>query len=423
VNQLQSLRGMVDILPEQTQLWQRVEMAASEQFHRAGFKEIRTPLLEATDLFSRSIGEETDVVGKEMYTFLDRGDRSCTLRPEGTASVVRAVLEHGLLKQGPQRLWYGGPMFRYERPQAGRQRQFHQIGVECFGMNSPRCDVEVISIAWDLLDSLGLKGLALELNSLGTFEDRNRYRTKLVEWFQDRFEDLDLDSQQRLETNPLRILDSKNPNTQSILRDAPTLGEFLCDESSDRFLAVQDSLKALKIPFDINPRLVRGLDYYCHTAFEITSKHLGAQSTVCGGGRYDGLVEQLGGSATSGIGWAIGMERLMMLLDESTSVQISPDIYFVNRGEVAQIKALVLARKLRAASLIVELDSSGASFGKQFKRADRCGATWAMVLGDDEASSGQVRIKKLHPLSDSSDKIEFLASDADLDGLLALLRD
>ena len=423
MNQLQSLRGMVDILPEQTQLWQRVEMAASEQFHRAGFKEIRTPLLEATDLFSRSIGEETDVVGKEMYTFLDRGDRSCTLRPEGTASVVRAVLEHGLLKQGPQRLWYGGPMFRYERPQAGRQRQFHQIGVECFGMNSPRCDVEVISIAWDLLDSLGLKGLALELNSLGTFEDRNRYRTKLVEWFQDRFEDLDLDSQQRLETNPLRILDSKNPNTQSILRDAPTLGEFLCDESSDRFLAVQDSLKALKIPFDINPRLVRGLDYYCHTAFEITSKHLGAQSTVCGGGRYDGLVAQLGGSATSGIGWAIGMERLMMLLDESTSVQISPDIYFVNRGEVAQIKALVLARKLRAASLIVELDSSGASFGKQFKRADRCGATWAMVLGDDEASSGQVRIKKLHPLSDSSDKIEFLASDADLDGLLALLRD
>ncbi len=414
---------MVDILPEQTQLWQAVELVAREQLQCAGFKEIRTPLLEVTDLFSRSIGEQTDVVGKEMYTFSDRGDRSCTLRPEGTASVVRAALEHGLLKQGPQRLWYGGPMFRYERPQAGRQRQFHQIGVECFGMNSPRCDVEVISIAWDLLDSLGLNDLALELNSLGSSEDRNRYRNKLVEWFQDRYEELDVDSQQRLQNNPLRILDSKDPKTQSLLREAPVLEEYLCNESSERFLAVQDSLKALQIPFKINPRLVRGLDYYSHTAFEITSKHLGSQATVCGGGRYDGLVEQLGGSATSGIGWAIGMERLMILLGDSISGPTSPDVYFINRGEEAQIKALVLARKLRAASMKVELDGSGASFAKQFKRADRCGAAWAMVLGDDEVSTGQVRIKKLHSHKDSSEKIEFLASANDLDRLLALLRD
>ena len=422
MNQIQSLRGMVGILPAQSQRWQAVELVAREQFHRAGFQEIRTPVIEATELFSRSIGEATDVVGKEMYSFPDRGERSCTLRPEGTASVVRAALEHGLLNQGPQRLWYSGPMFRYERPQAGRQRQFHQIGVECFGMNTPRCDVEVISLSWDLLHCLGLNDLILELNSLGSPEDRKCYRGKLVSWLQDRFEELDSDSKQRLETNPLRILDSKNPNTQSLLIDAPKLEDSLSDESLARFDAIKNCLEALKIPFKLNPRLVRGLDYYCHTAFEITSQNLGSQATVCGGGRYDGLVEQLGGPKASGIGWAIGMERLVMLLDDCIAEGSRPHAYLVNRGEKAELKALDLARSLRAEGLAVELDGSGSSFGKQFKRADRCGAAWAIVLGDDEAISGQVRLKKLHSTKDSSGAEELLTSSSDLEGLLALLR-
>ncbi len=413
---------MVDILPEQTQLWQAVEKIAREHFHRAGFKEIRTPLIEITELFSRSIGEATDVVGKEMYTFSDRGERSCTLRPEGTASVVRAALEHGLLNQGSQRLWYGGPMFRYERPQAGRQRQFHQMGVECLGLASPRSDVEIIAIAWDFLHALGLDDLVLEINTLGTSEDRNKYRAALVEWLEGRYELLDQDSQQRLKTNPLRILDSKNPETQSLLQDAPTLQNSLCDESSERFIAVQNFLEPLQIPYKVNPRLVRGLDYYCHTAFEITSEHLGSQATVCGGGRYDGLVEQLGGPSTSAIGWAIGMERLTMLLNDFNTGASIPDAYLVNKGGVAEKKALLLARQLRTASLTIELDSSGSSFGKQFKRANRSGANWAIVLGDDEVNAGQVRLKKLHCSNNSSTEKDLFAAYSDLDGLLALLR-
>ncbi len=412
---------MVDLLPEQTQRWQEVELIAREQFKRAGFKEIRTPLLEVTELFSRGIGEATDVVGKEMYTFSDRGNRSCTLRPEGTASVVRAALEHGLLNQGPQRLWYGGPMFRYERPQAGRQRQFHQIGVECFGINSTRADAEVIAIAWDLLKQLGLNGLVLELNSLGSLEDRRRYRNDLVVWLLDRFEQLDTDSQQRVQSNPLRILDSKNPQTQSILMEAPTLNNYLSEESLERFEVLQQSLETLEIPFKLNSRLVRGLDYYCHTAFEIKSEYLGAQSTVCGGGRYDGLVEQLGGPNTSGIGWAIGMERLIMLLGDVFSGSTTPDVYLVNQGKLAEIQALVVARKLRALGLIVELDSSGSSFGKQFKRANRCGAFWAIVIGDDEAKGEVLTLKKLHSNEDSTTSNELKVSASDLDGLFALL--
>ena len=422
MNQLQKLRGMVDILPEKTHLWQAVEKLARDHFHRAGFKEIRNPLIEVTELFSRSIGEATDVVGKEMYTFPDRGDRSCTLRPEGTASVVRAVLEHGLLNQGTQRLWYGGPMFRYERPQAGRQRQFHQMGIECIGLDSPRSDVEVIAIAWDFLHALGLDGLALELNTLGTAEDRKKYRAQLVEWLEGRYESLDHDSQQRLKTNPLRILDSKNPQTQALLKDAPILQNSLSVESSDRFIAVRNFLEPLQIPYKINPRLVRGLDYYCHTAFEITSEHLGSQATVCGGGRYDGLIEQLGGPSAPAIGWAIGMERLTMLLGDFKAGVSVPDAYLVNKGGVAERKALVLARQLRTANLTIELDSSGSAFGKQFKRANRSGATWVIVLGDDEVNSGQVRLKKLHCPNESSNEKEVFAAYSDLDGLLALLR-
>lgn len=398
VEKLQSLRGLVDLLPAHTPLWQRVEATAREHFRRAQVDEIRTPLLEATELFARGIGEATDVVGKEMYTFIDRGDRSCTLRPEGTASVVRSAIQHGLLSQGPQRLWYGGPMFRYERPQAGRQRQFHQIGLELLGFADPRSDVEAIAIAWDLLAGLGLGGLALELNSLGSSDDRARYRQALVGWLEARSDQLDADSQARLVSNPLRILDSKNPDTQALLAGAPTLADALAPESRQRFEQVQAGLQALEIPFQLNPRLVRGLDYYSHTAFEITSSQLGAQATVCGGGRYDGLVGQLGGPETAAIGWALGMERLVLLLGQiegAGNATQPPDLYVVNRGEAAEAAALVLARGLRQRGLAVELDASGSAFGKQFKRADRSGAAWAAVLGDGELADGVVRLKPL----------------------------
>jgi histidyl-tRNA synthetase len=397
VEPLQSLRGMVDLLPERLALWQHLEATARQHFRRAGVQEIRTPLLEATELFARGIGEATDVVGKEMYTFLDRGERSCTLRPEGTASVVRAVIQHGLLAQGPQRLWYGGPMFRYERPQAGRQRQFHQIGVELLGFADPRSDVEAIALAWDLLADLGVQGLELELNSLGTPEDRLRYRGELVAWLEAHRDRLDADSQQRLESNPLRILDSKHPDTQALLAGAPNLHDALSPESHERFQRVRRGLEDLGLPFRLNPRLVRGLDYYSHTAFEITSNQLGAQATVCGGGRYDGLVGQLGGPATAAVGWALGMERLVLLLEQSGSAAdvARPDLYVVSRGELAERRALSLARQLRQEGLAVELDLSGAAFGKQFKRADRSGAPWAAVIGDSEAAEEVVVLKDL----------------------------
>ena len=404
---------MVDLLPGTLQRWQAVESVAREHFLRSGFGEIRTPLLESTDLFCRGIGEGTDVVGKEMYSFSDRGDRSCTLRPEGTASVVRAAVQHGLLSQGAQKLWYAGPMFRYERPQAGRQRQFHQIGVEWLGAESARSDVEVIALAWDLLAHLGVGGLELEINSLGTPEDRQAYRAALVAWLEQRMDQLDADSQARLTTNPLRILDSKNPATQALLEQAPTLADALSAESRHRFAAVQQGLTALGIPYRLNSRLVRGLDYYGHTAFEITSDQLGAQATVCGGGRYDGLIGQLGGPATPAIGWALGMERLLLVLEAAAQADPAgpaarlvrppaPDAYLVNRGERAEPAGLSLARALRQQGLTVELDSSGSAFGKQFKRADRSGARWAVVLGDEEAERGEARLKPLKQQSEES---------------------
>ncbi|MFM9111177.1 MAG: histidine--tRNA ligase [Prochlorococcaceae cyanobacterium] len=394
---LKSLRGMVDLLPEHTARWQAIEATAREHFRRAGVQEIRTPLLEATELFARGIGEATDVVGKEMYTFVDRGDRRCTLRPEGTASVVRAAIEHGLLAAGPQRLWYGGPMFRYERPQAGRQRQFHQIGLELLGVADPRADAEAIAIAWELLAALGLGGLTLELNSLGTPEDRQRYRAERVAWLESQRQALDPDSQQRISTNPLRVLDSKHPGTQALLAGAPSLADALAPDSHERFRQVRQALEALAIPFQLNPRLVRGLDYYSHTAFEITSSQLGAQATVCGGGRYDGLVGQLGGPATPAVGWALGMERLVLLAaaGQGAAAPAAPDVYLVSRGEAAERQALVLAQRWRAAGLAVELDLSAAAFGKQFKRADRSGARWAAVIGEAEASDGVVVLKDL----------------------------
>ena len=388
---------MVDILPERTPLWQRIEATARDHFRRAAIGEIRTPLLEITELFARGIGEATDVVGKEMYTFLDRGERSCTLRPEGTASVVRAAIQHGLLAQGPQRLWYGGPMFRYERPQAGRQRQFHQIGVELLGVADAGSDAEAIAIAWDLLADLGVGGLELEINSLGTPDDRARYRTELVSWLEAHHDQLDPDSQHRISTNPLRVLDSKNPTTQALLAGAPTLADALAGESHARFARVRQALEALGIPFVLNPRLVRGLDYYGHTAFEITSNQLGAQATVCGGGRYDGLVEQLGGPPTAAVGWAIGLERLVLLLRQGEAVveAPAPDLYVISRGELAEAQALVLTRLARQAGLAADRDASGSAFGKQFKRADRSGAPWAAVIGDSEAAADVVVLKDL----------------------------
>lgn len=388
---------MVDLLPEQIGRWQHLEATAREHFRCAAIAEIRTPLLEVTELFARGIGEATDVVGKEMYTFLDRGERSCTLRPEGTASVVRAAIQQGLLSQGPQRLWYGGPMFRYERPQAGRQRQFHQIGVELLGFADAYSDVEAIAIAWDLLAALGLQGLVLELNSLGSSEDRARYRELLLAWLEQRRDQLDADSQARIASNPLRVLDSKHPGTQELLADAPSLASALSDDSQARFAAVQQALTALGIPFVLNPRLVRGLDYYSHTAFEITSSQLGAQATVCGGGRYDGLVQQLGGPATPAIGWALGMERLVLLLSQGEDVASEPglDLYVVSRGEAAAAMGLSLARRCRLVGLAVERDASGSAFGKQFKRADRSGARYAAVIGEQEVADGVVGLKDL----------------------------
>ncbi len=394
---IQALRGTRDILPEEVFYWQHLEAVARELLQRSAYQEIRTPLFEQTDLFERGIGEATDVVGKEMYSFEDRGGRSLTLRPEGTAGVVRAYVEHGLHAQGGvQRLWYLGPMFRYERPQAGRQRQFHQLGVEVLGSRDPRADVEVIALFADFLMKLGLSELSLELNSVGNLEDRQRYRSALVEYFTPYQAELDADSQERLGRNPLRILDSKDPRTQAIAKDAPSILDYLGPDSKAHFDQVCSLLTNLGIPYRLDPSLVRGLDYYTHTAFEFKSGSLGAQSAVGGGGRYDGLVSELGGPDTAAVGWAIGLERLVILL-QAVQPLAAPavNLYIVSRGPIAEAKALKLARDLRKQGFAVELDLSGSAFGKQFKRADRSGAVAALILGDEEAQSGTVQLKWL----------------------------
>ncbi|PSO59349.1 MAG: histidine--tRNA ligase [Cyanobacteria bacterium QH_8_48_120] len=391
---IQPIRGTRDILPEEVYYWQQVEAVARQILNRAVYQEIRPPIFEQTALFERGIGEATDVVSKEMYTFRDLGDRSITLRPEGTAGVVRAFIEHNLHTQGVKRLWYGGSMFRYERPQAGRQRQFHQIGVELIGSADPRADVEVIAIATDILQTLGLKSLRLDLNSVGNPEERQRYREALVSYLTPYAQELDQDSQERLHRNPIRILDSKDKRTQEITQNAPTILDHLGSESQAHFEKVQQRLTDLGIDYQINPYLVRGLDYYTHTAFEIQSDDLGAQATVCGGGRYDGLVAQLGGPDTPAVGWAIGMERLILLLQKLQAAPTpSPDFYVVSRGDRAEAQALLLAQKLRQSEMKVELDLSGSAFTKQFKRADRSGAVACLVLGDAEAENHTVQLK------------------------------
>ncbi|MFS8866778.1 histidine--tRNA ligase [Synechococcus sp. H65.1] len=398
MEKIQAVRGTRDILPQEVRLWQQVEARAREILGRANYQEIRTPILELTELFARSLGSATDVVGKEMFSFSTRGEQEVSLRPENTAGVVRAYIQHGLQMAGDvQRLWYCGPMFRYERPQAGRQRQFHQLGVELLGSRDPRADAEVIALAWELLRAVGVENLTLRLNSLGDGQDRRAYRQALVDYFTPLKEQLDPDSQERLSRNPLRILDSKDPHTRALAEKAPKLPDYLSADSRAFFEQVQAHLKALDIPYELDPYLVRGLDYYTHTAFEIVSPELGAQSTVCGGGRYDGLVEELGGPPTPAVGWAIGLERLVLLLQKKQPEGVAGplDVYVISRGAKAEAQSLLVAQALRQAGFCTELDLSGSPFSKQFKRASRSGATWAVVLGEAEAAAGEVQLKHL----------------------------
>ncbi|MFS8885936.1 histidine--tRNA ligase [Synechococcus sp. H70.2] len=398
MEKIQAVRGTRDILPQEVRLWQQVEARAREILGRANYQEIRTPILELTELFARSLGGATDVVGKEMFSFSTRGEQEVSLRPENTAGVVRAYIQHGLQMAGDvQRLWYCGPMFRYERPQAGRQRQFHQLGVELLGSRDPRADAEVIALAWGLLRAVGVENLTLRLNSLGDGQDRRAYRQALVDYFTPLKEQLDPDSQERLSRNPLRILDSKDPHTRALAEKAPKLPDYLSADSRAFFEQVQAHLKALDIPYELDPYLVRGLDYYTHTAFEIVSPELGAQSTVCGGGRYDGLVEELGGPPTPAVGWAIGLERLVLLLQKKQPEGVAGplDVYVISRGAKAEAQSLLVAQALRQAGFCTELDLSGSPFSKQFKRASRSGATWAVVLGEAEAAAGEVQLKHL----------------------------
>ena len=397
MSSIQASRGTRDILPDEVGYWQRVEAIARDILTRAAYREIRTPIFEQTTLFERGVGEATDVVSKEMYTFQDRGDRSLTLRPEGTAGVARSYIDHNLSAQGGvQRLWYVGAMFRYERPQAGRQRQFHQLGVEVLGSADFRADAEAIALATEILQTLGLKDLRLDLNSIGDSSDRQKYREALVAYLTPFKEELDADSQDRLTRNPLRILDSKDPRTQTILDQAPSILDYLSPDSQRRFDRVQQLLSDLGIACNVNSRLVRGLDYYTHTVFEIQSDDLGAQATVCAGGRYDGLVAELGGAETPAVGWAMGLERLILLLQQIQPATPSPvDFYIVSRGEKAESQALTLAQSLRRSGFITELDLSGSAFGKQFKRADRSDAVACLILGDTEAETKTVQLKWL----------------------------
>ena len=389
---------MVDILPEDTPLWQSMETAALEVLSSYGYEEIRLPIIESTDLFARSIGEVTDIVEKEMYTFADRNDDSMTLRPEGTAGCVRAVVQHNLAVT-PQRLWYMGPMFRYERPQKGRQRQFHQLGVEAFGVSSPDQDAELIALCRQFWRRLGVDGaLQLEINTIGSAADRARYRDALVGYLSQHVDQLDEDSQRRLDSNPLRILDSKNSDTQQILDNAPVLQDYIDDDTRAEFEQLLAYLNALGIEYVVNPRLVRGLDYYNKTVFEWTTEHLGAQSTVCGGGRYDTLVETFGGKSTPAAGFAVGLERLTLLM-QALDITVSPaaDLYVITANEAAFRHSLPrldgLRRRFPELDIVQHL--GGGSFKSQFKRADKSGAAWALVYGEAEVAAEQVTLKPL----------------------------
>ncbi|MES9943683.1 MAG: histidine--tRNA ligase [Candidatus Thiodiazotropha sp.] len=397
--QIQAIRGMKDILPQQTPLWQFLEDRVRSVLSRYGYAEIRMPIVEMTELFKRSIGEVTDIVEKEMYTFADRNGDSLTLRPEGTAGCVRAGLENGLIFNQTQRLWYQGPMFRHERPQKGRYRQFHQIGVETFGLAGPDIDLELILITARIWQELGLQDLELQLNTLGTAEERGHYRDQLIAYFRDRFDELDEDSRRRLESNPLRILDSKNPQMASVIEDAPSLMEYLEDQSLAHFDRLRQGLDGAGVNYRLNPRLVRGLDYYSRTVFEWVTESLGAQGTVCAGGRYDGLVDQLGGRATPAVGFAMGLERLIAML-EAIDLQEQlpvPDVYLVMLGDRASREGVLLAERLRSALPGLRLINhcGGGTFKNQLKRADRSQARYALILGEDEVARQEIGLKPL----------------------------
>ncbi|WP_143872384.1 histidine--tRNA ligase [Catenovulum sediminis] len=398
---IQAIRGMNDCLPEQTPVWQKVENVLRDVVSSYGYSEIRMPIVEMTELFKRSIGEVTDIVEKEMYTFEDRNGDSLTLRPEGTASCVRAGNQHGLLYNQVQRLWYMGPMFRHERPQKGRYRQFHQFGVETFGMNGPDIDAEVIAMTARFWKQFGiLDKVRLEINSLGSNEERATYRAALVEYLQKHEAALDEDSKRRMLTNPLRVLDSKNPDVQAILGDAPKLEAYFGEASTQHFEKLCERLDALGIEYTVNPRLVRGLDYYNYTVFEWITESLGAQGTICAGGRYDGLVEQLGGKATPAVGFAMGIERLVLMMETlglDKDVRKPVDAYVVMLGDLAEQKVPALIETLRdqIPNVRIQLNCGGGNFKKQFKKADKSGAELALVFGEEEVNSNQVTIKPL----------------------------
>ncbi len=395
---IRSIRGMNDILPEATPYWQVIETTLKEVLAGYGYQEIRFPIVEKTELFKRSIGEVTDIVEKEMYTFDDRNGDSLTLRPEGTAGCVRAAMENGLLNQ-TQRLWYMGPMFRHERPQKGRYRQFHQIGVEAYGFDGPDIDAEMIMLTARLWKALGLKGVTLQINSLGNTDARLAYREVLIDYFEQHQSELDEDSQRRLHSNPLRILDSKNPEMQALNEAAPKLIDHLDEESKQHFQRLCQILDSVGIEYDINPRLVRGLDYYGKTVFEWVTDQLGSQGTVCAGGRYDGLVAQLGGKGATAIGFAIGLERLVALLEATEALPEikQTDAYLVAVGEQAIDHAPILTEQLRDELPDIKLIShcGGGSFKSQFKRADRSGARWTLILGDEEVANQSIGIKTM----------------------------
>jgi len=395
---VKSIRGMHDVLPDDSHRWQAFEAVIRQLMTAYGYKEIRMPLVESTDLFCRSIGEVTDIVEKEMYTFEDRNGDKLSLRPEGTASCVRAGIQHGLLYNQIQRLWYNGPMFRHERPQKGRYRQFHQVGVETYGIASPDIDAELILMGARLWKQLGLKGVRLELNTLGSNQARSEYKQVLIEYLNQHQELLDEDSLRRLQTNPLRILDSKNPAMKQMLDNAPALMDHLDDESRQQFDKLKTSLDAAGIEYSINPRLVRGLDYYCKTVFEWITDELGAQGTICAGGRYDGLVEQLGGKATPAIGFALGVERILSLLEAQQSQSAeSIDIYLVLLGESCEVKGLQLAEQVRDQYPEIKMIThcGGGSIKSQMKKADKSGATIALILAEDELKNEQLTVKYL----------------------------
>lgn len=404
---IQAVRGMNDILPDEAELWERFEEVIRSWLKSYGYRPMRMPIVEPTPLFKRAIGQVTDIVEKEMYSFEDSlNGENLTLRPEGTAGCVRAVIQHSLAAQQPRRLYYVGPMFRHERPQKGRYRQFHQVGVESFGFAGPDIDAEQILMGARLWDDLGLEGIRLQINSLGQPEERAVHRAELIAYFEQHQDRLDADAKRRLHTNPLRILDSKNPEMQELCANAPKLMDFLGEASLAHFDGVQRVLKDAGVPFEINPRLVRGLDYYNLTVFEWVTDRLGAQGTVCAGGRYDGLVEQLGGKATPACGFAMGVERLIALIqDQDLAGALEPvDVYMVHQGDEASRLAFRVAENLRSSGMSVVLHCGGGSFKSQMKKADGSGAGYAVIIGDDEAAAGEVNLKPLRAVGEEKNE-------------------